>query len=748
MSNKIYLFIVFLLFTFSLKAQNTLILKVQNEANEPIVGATAQLFGLFNYNAITNENGEIKLNVKKGFYTIHTAYIGYITDTTEVQISAGLATSITLKTKDEILQGVVVKANKNFSFINPNLKNITLNAKAISLVPKLFGQTDPIRAIQFLPGISFSHEASSELNIRGGAKDQTMYSINGTPIYSQEHLLGLYSSFNNEAITKIELFTENIPSRLGSFGSSILEIEYQIDQIDSNQTYVDLGVMALGVGSKFGSKNKRLFSNTNFRSSYIAFASELPADFWDFSSSISYIFKNNSRLSFLAHFGNDNLALNELYAFQIAFNKQTSFAQLNFTQPSTKFGEVRHTFGYSKIDRLGTSNVIVNSEFDESSRLNGQNWFNYNLQFVEKKINLIRVNFGLQSYLGVTFKTDHYYSDLVNYSLPFQRSFENKEILQRVFTLVPYFEAKIDTNDFDLSIAIRSNSIYNVSDETFYNPLEGSAGIGYSVKRYRISFDFDRRVQINHTLTPLFISNNYERLWLSDANFKPQLANQLTLTQKLTSRKYLFKTGIYAKTYSNIYQYKDGIDLQNLDLSEDLGNGNGVAYGAEVNFNYTSPAQALWLNYTYSRSFIRSIEINNNDYYPADFDRPHVAKLMYSLKVRKHARFSLTGLLASGRPFTGVEYDNGPFILYSTRNAFRLPFYKRVDVGISNQRSLFNGKIKLEVNYGAYNVLNFRNPFFVVHSGISVNQDGNLISKYDFVNLLPIVPYFSLKVAF
>jgi hypothetical protein len=62
--------------------------------------------------------------------------------------------------------------------------------------------------------VAAASDISSGLYIRGGGPDQTLVLMDGVPVYNPTHAFGLFSTFNNDAVSGIDLFKGAYPASL------------------------------------------------------------------------------------------------------------------------------------------------------------------------------------------------------------------------------------------------------------------------------------------------------------------------------------------------------------------------------------------------------------------------------------------------------------------------------------------------------------------------------------------------------
>lgn len=159
--------------------------------------------------------------------------------------------------------------------------------------------------------------------------------------------------------------------------------------------------------------------------------------------------------------------------------------------------------------------------------------------------------------------------------------------------------------------------------------------------------------------------------------------------------------------------------------------GEGTAYGAELLLKKTLGNLNGWLGYTYSRSFIkldsefREERVNNGEYFPSNFDKPHDFSAVVNYKITQRFSFSANFVYQTGRPVTVpvgkfVE-DGAEYVLYSDRNQYRIPDYYRLDLSFNVEGDHRIKKFAHSFwNISVYNVLGRNNPysvFFVTEAG-------------------------------
>ena len=202
----------------------------------------------------------------------------------------------------------------------------------------------------------------------------------------------------------------------------------------------------------------------------------------------------------------------------------------------------------------------------------------------------------------------------------------------------------------------------------------------------------------------------------------------------------------YYKTSDNVLDFKVGAELLlNENIETEILQGEGKAYGVEFLMRKNRGKLNGWLGYTYSRSFLRFASdfreerINDGDFFPSNFDRPHDVSLVANYKLTRRFSLSTNFVYQTGRPITfpvgSFNFNNSEFVLFSDRNEFRIPDYYRLDIGLNIEG---NHKIKKFAHsfwtISVYNVLGRNNPYSVFF----LTEDGEVRALQSSIFAIPI----------
>jgi outer membrane receptor protein involved in Fe transport len=106
------------------------------------------------------------------------------------------------------------------------------------------GDRDVLRVVALLPGIATRNDLSSSFNVRGGEADQNLVLLDGVPIYNPFHFGGLFGTFIDATVGRVEVLTGGFPSEYGGRLSSVLEVRSAEETRPGVHATTDLSVLA------------------------------------------------------------------------------------------------------------------------------------------------------------------------------------------------------------------------------------------------------------------------------------------------------------------------------------------------------------------------------------------------------------------------------------------------------------------------------------------------------------------------
>lgn len=149
-----------------------------------------------------------------------------------------------------------VRAEHRAFVSEANLGAATITARELRATPS-FVEPDVLRSVQLLPGISARSDWTAGFNVRGGEGDQSLVMIDGMPIYTPFHLGGVFSTFIDRAVGRVELRKGTMPARFGGRLSGVLDVQSAEPTSGDTHGTVDVSLVSssASVGRRFAEGN-------------------------------------------------------------------------------------------------------------------------------------------------------------------------------------------------------------------------------------------------------------------------------------------------------------------------------------------------------------------------------------------------------------------------------------------------------------------------------------------------------------
>ena len=255
--------------------------------------------------------------------------------------------------------------------------------------------------------------------------------------------------------------------------------------------------------------------------------------------------------------------------------------------------------------------------------------------------------------------------------------------------------------------------------KTYIN-LEPRASINYLVnEESSVKVAYARNVQNLHLLSNS-TSTNPTDLWIpSSNNVKPEISDQISLGyfRNFADNEYEFSIESYYKNLQNQIDYRDGAELNfNDNVESEILYGKGRAYGLEFYLKKKYGKFNGWVSYTLSRTERKFDEINNGEFYPAKYDRTHDISVVGMYEFNKRWSASATWVYYTGNAVTfpsgKYNIDGNTMLLYTERNAERMPDYHRLDLGVTWIKKKTE-KFESSWNFSLYNAYGRKNAYTI-----------------------------------
>ena len=727
------------------------ILELESDTPIPNVVLSIKKIG---QTVLTNDSGYFEMALPPGKSILGVSIIGYNSKAYEISIYESGELNIFLKKKDFVLDEVIIQdeaATSKTGALTDGLERIS--AEQMERKSLLLGETDVLRSIQSVSGVSSVGEGASGFNVRGGNIDENLILHDGGLIFNPTHALGFFSLFQPDLVSSVELYKGGLPAKFGGRLASVLEVN-----------------LREGDREKYG-----------FRGGVGLASSRISAEGPILKDKFSFI--TGARVSYVDWLLNavNNLDLKNSNAFFYDFTTKID----GNISPSTKVGisvfATHDDFQFAKEAKLDYETKAVNAYLKQiigenisiNADLNGaryvsslfdvlgsdQSQFTTTIDNYHARLNgLVQLGDNNQLNLGAE---ANYYGISPGEISPFGEEstvFPDKIPTNQGLEISAYIEDKLQIGDFmEASIGLRYTRFQNLGAGNVFLYEEGipkqavtitdtlSFGNNEKIAEYdglepRISLKFnlnEKNVfklgynksyqyisQISNTAAASPIS-----LWqLSNYHIQPKHADSYTMGfyHNNNDRGIAYSGSIFYRDIHQLVEYKDFAQLVlNDHIETELVSGIGRAYGLEFSFNKTQGKHQVEMNYTYSRTLIKiepsanQVGVNGGEWYPGNYDKPHILNLSYFLQTGKGKKLAVNFTYSSGRPTTAPVsvYGNSNITnipVYSLRNQFRIPDYHRMDVSytIDIPRKK-DQRLKNSLTFSVYNLYARKNAYSV-----------------------------------
>ncbi len=705
--------------------------KVKNQKGQPLELVNVSIKG-FPIGTTTDRKGDFLLRVpaKKRVILVFSS-IGYKSVEKDLYARAEqrIEMTINLEESSEQLDEVTINQKRN------GQGNITrIDANLTDLIPD--AATGGVEAlIKTLPGVSSNNELSSQYSVRGGNFDENLVYVNDIEIYrpflvragQQEGL----SFINSDMVSTIEFSAGGFQAKYGDKMASVLDIKYR-KPIEFSGS-ISASLLGASVHVEDISKNKKLsyIAGVRYKTNSYLLGSldeegEYDPRFTDMQTFITYNFSDNFDISFLG-----NLAQNQYNfvpetretsfgTFQTPFNTKIFFEGQERDQFKTMLGAL--SANYHPNNDLNLKFIASTFRTEEEVNFDIQGYYYLNQlerNLASESLGDSVLNLGVGSFLnharnrldakvysfshkGAYSSTNHLlnwgfkfqYEDIddqinewemrdsTGYSIPFS---EDNILLWRTVNtdnqmnssrVTAHFQdtyaVPINTGELFMTAGLRSH-YWSYSKEFLVSPrLSASYYPDWEQ-------DFVFRFSAGSYQQPAFFKELKDR----DGNIHEDVKAQKS-TQFVFGTDYLFRawdrpfkitSELFYKNFSRLVPYQvENVQIRYLANQQSKGYATGFDF--KVNGEFVSGVQS-WA----SVSLLQTKEDIVNDghgYIPRPTDQWLNISLFFQDYFPGNPTYKLH--LAA---FYGSRLPVGPPNSERYQDTFRMPPYRRIDLGIS-----------------------------------------------------------------
>lgn len=652
-------------------------------------------------------------SLTQGSYNVIVSFIGYRTEVYKVSVYRNAMAYLTVKLLPAAVSlPELEKVGQKYNYDeNPDVSVNRIFKNDLDAVPGGV-ETDILRSLKLMPGVSSTGDVTARYNVRGGASNQNLVLLNGIPIYSPFHALGLFTAVDPDIISVSEFYKSGFPVEYRGRLSSLL----QMNSRDGNKnrygavaglSYLSAKGLIEGPipDGSFLISGRKSYSNSVLKK--FMNDKNVPVDFYDLSMNINYSnpsFLEDAKFSFTGFISSDNMdnpdPLQEDFKWK---NQLFGITYFQWVTGSPLFYQVNLFSSYF------SGEVIPNFSATRAKK---------------NEINDVTVRAGF-TYI---FQSGNELTGGTEFA-----SIRSSLVLENVR------KAFTETGDKGTNVSLytkfKLNSLADLIVEpgarfNFTRLAKGTAG----------DFSFEPRINLTYRIMQWL---SFKSAWgiyqqelttITDENevisvFEPWIVTPSYL-QPASAIHYVAGFGVLPETilsfdiegyYKIIHNLATVNERKYFADDPDIVAGRGESYGVEILAKIEPQPLSIRISYSLSRAFK---EVYGLKYSPR-YDSRNNLNILLEYNFGAGWRASAVWYYSSGLPFTqivgyynklhfndpdGQDYFFSPYTILASRNLGRLPDYHRLDLSVSKEFTL--GPVKFRGDISIINVYNRKNLFY------------------------------------
>lgn len=804
-------FLIFILSAFCLQAQTKHTVSgyiTDISSKETLIGATI-LDLKSGRGTITNEYGFYSITLPDGPVEFRTGYVGYKPVVIPFTLYKDTIINIDIPTIDALNEVTIFGNREVLGVRGSQMSAIDIPIEQIKAVPAMFGETDVLKALQLLPGVQAGAEATAGLYVRGGNPDENLLLLDGVPVYNVNHMFGMFSVFNPDAIKNVTLYKGSFPAHYYGRLSSVVDIRMKDGDLNQYHGNASIGLVSSKINlegpiikgkTSFNISARRTYSDILLNSAIwlnkqfdFANTDDLSMGyyFYDLNVKLNHKFNDNDRLYVSWYSGDDDIYFNY---------RSSGGAYKEKTRLNWRWGNT--------VAAIRWNHVLGPKLFMDLSANYTQYRHKMGIHIKEDdKKNNYKGSMGINMKSGIydaSFRSDFHWSPSSGQDIRFGGSYTHHKFTPDVMELSMNSSETMDndsvqTNDFNQTFGSRhivahEYQLYAEDDIELTDVIKFNIGAGYAGfsvnNRYynslepRLSARFlvtdELSVKTGYAYMTQYVhllSNNVINLptdlWVPVTDkVEPEHSHQWALGAAYSIDGLAdFTLEGYYKQMDNLLEYKEGSTYMSgdTDWQNKVAMGKGWSYGLELMAQRSVGRLNGWIAYTWNKSQRRfdrpGMVINGGRTFDAKYDRRHKLDITCNYKFSDRFDMSATWLFETGNCGTiYTQYYDSELLAdekdeqyqytttlgyYENRNNFRLNPTHRLDLSFNWHRKL-SERVNRTLNLSIYNAYNNRNPFLVYVYTDSYYRGDEWVEERTLrqLTLFPILPTLSYSISF
>ncbi|WP_241737995.1 TonB-dependent receptor [Hymenobacter polaris] len=722
----------------------------------------------------TEADGHYALSLPEGAQKITVSFVGYTSQSFTLSLRRNQTHNVLLAPNASELGEVVVQGQQT---LQQKLESTQMGVEHLSireakLLPALFGEVDILKTLQLKPGVQSGGEGSSGLFVRGGSADQNLVLLDNSVVYNPNHLFGLFSVFNSDAVQSVDLYKAGFPAQFGGRLSSVIDVKLREGNRQKYVTTAGIGLISsrlsfegpLGRHSD-GQPAKGSFIVSGRRTYFDIFTRALNRAnanvedyspipdyyFYDLNLKANYTLTERDQLFLTGYLGRDNFGFTSPNGFQAAFTwgntlgalrwqhvfspRLTANTQVGVTDYKYQLGNSIDQFSFSLGSTIRDYNARTDFDYLPEG---GRHVIRFGASFTQHQFGVGRL----------------------------QRSSQDNSVNFGADVAYPGQEAGIYgsdnikvSDDLQAELGLRATGFRSESDH--FGGLEPRASLRYSLgPKVSLKGSYALMYQYVHLVSNSGASLPTDIWYPSRQNVHPQRSQQVStgVNFLLGGGKFLLTDEVYYKWAANQIDFRDGAQIfANPNLSQEFLFGRGWAYGNELYLEKKEGKTTGWIGYTLAWAWRNFPPQNGNpginggrDFHPT-YDRRHNLNVVVIHQLNERINLTASFVYTSGAPTTLPQgrfalqdiYQGAiqPVPLYPDRNQYRLIPYHRLDLGLVWKLKPVRFGTERDLTFSIYNAYNRRNAYFIYFEQTRDKATDRVTGyRAQQVSLFPLIP--------
>ncbi|MDP4240112.1 MAG: TonB-dependent receptor [Bacteroidota bacterium] len=622
--------------------------------------------GIFGKNSsvVSNSYGYYAVTSKRNKITLNYSFIGFEKKEIVVNLHSDTVINIVLSPLSYSLQEITVKGgiNKNSSVNTMGTQKISITE--IKKMPALAGEVDVLRSLQSLPGIAVANEGTNSFSVRGGSYDQNLIILDEAVLYNPNHALSFISTFNPDAVQSAEIIKSAFPAKYGGRLSSVVDIRMREGNNQDFKVNGGIGLISsrlsvegpLKKGESSFIVSGRYSNAGSIANMAASLNSLIPAlsdfkkgnevSFYDLNAKTNFRLGDFSRLFISAYSGSDHFYLKNFSDnYSLDWGNNAATVRLNKILSPTIFSNTTLAYShysYSYYLKSDVRNFLWKANMS-------------NLQFkddVEHTVSdnvMMRYGFSV-AYLHISPGSITPYNEqsvITAASLQKRNSIESAIYWESEIVVSPVLTVKagcrlaafsslgpLTTYSYHLGSLQPVDSTYYTAHQVTKTYLQPEPRL---VANYKLSdmsslkLSYSKVHQNIHLLSNSNIGMPTD-IWTSvDRDIAPESSDQFSAGYYRNSANNMFEAfvEVYSKKMDGTIDFINNADIfMNNTIASQIKSGVARSYGVELFVKKNKGKIKGSLSYTLSKAWNKIDGINNDQSYPAAYDKRHNLKLM------------------------------------------------------------------------------------------------------------------------